>query len=233
MSRCSIDVAGLSPTQSQNGPAGGADACSIPLGSDTPLADTIEILASGCAGECISIDNMLSALGPKCFPGLLFLFAAPNMLPTPPGLDIALSIPLSLLSLQLIWGARRPWLPAWIRRREISTERFAKLGERLSSITRRGELLLNRRLDMLTGLPARRLIGLVCLALAALLALPIPLGNAAPGAAISLFALGMMARDGIAVLAGAGATIASGVIAGGFGYAAFESVGWLFRRFTG
>lgn len=207
--------------------AGEGNACAVSPGSDTLLTDTLDVLASGCAGECISFDDLTSTLGAKCFAGLLFLLAAPNIFPTPPGVDIALSIPLAILSVQLIFGARRPWLPGWVLRREVSTERFAKVVERLSPVTRRVELVLKRRLDMLTGVIGRRLIAIVSLSLAIMLALPIPLGNAVPGAAISLFALGLLYRDGIAVLAGIGATFASAAILVGVGYGAFELGEWL------
>jgi hypothetical protein len=210
-----------------------ANACAVSPGSATRLTDTLDVLASGCAGERISLDDLTSTLGEKCFAGLIFLLAAPNMLPLPPGCDIALSVPLAILSAQLVLGVRRPWLPAWLRRREVTTERFAKLVERLSPMTRRAEILLSRRLDVLTGLVGRRLLGLLCLALAVLLGLPVPLGNAVPGAAISLFALGLLARDGVAVLAGIAATIASIAIVAGLGYAAVEAWSWLVEKMLG
>src|SRR6185369_3699879 len=122
-----------------------SNACAVSPGSETVLTDTLDVLAEGCAGERISIDDLTSALGTKCFAGLLFLLAAPNTVPTPPFVDIALSIPLAILSAQLILGVRRPWLPAWILRREVSTEKFAFVVERLGPITRRAELVLKRR----------------------------------------------------------------------------------------
>ncbi|ATE65450.1 exopolysaccharide biosynthesis protein [Rhizorhabdus dicambivorans] len=203
------------------------DACAVSPSSDTLLTDTLEVLASGCAGDCISIDDVTSALGSKCFAGLLFLLAAPNIFPTPPFVDIALSIPLMILSAQLAFGVRRPWLPAWLLRREVATERFAAIAGRLSPVSRRVETVLKRRIAPLTGILGHRLIGLACLALAIMLALPIPFGNALPGAAIALFALGLLNRDGIAVLAGVAATLASGGVAAGLGYGAFRIGEWI------
>ncbi|WP_340313889.1 exopolysaccharide biosynthesis protein [Rhizorhabdus argentea] len=213
--------------------AADANACAVSPVSATRLTDTLDVLASGCAGARISLDDLTSTLGEKCFAGLIFLLAAPNMLPLPPGCDIALSVPLIILSAQLVLGVRRPWLPAWIRRREVTTERFAKAVERLRPLTRRAEILLSRRLDALTGLAGRRMLGLLCLALAVLLALPVPLGNAVPAAAISLFALGLLARDGIAVLAGVAVMIASVAIVAGLGYAAIEAWVWFVEKMPG
>lgn len=201
--------------------------CAVAPGSETLLSDTLDILASGCAGDTISVDDLTSTLGTKCFAGLLFCLAAPNIVPTPPFVDIALSIPLAILSVQLIAGMRRPWLPAWILRREVSTDRFATVVARLSPLTRRVEIVMKRRLTPLTGVIGHRVIALVCLALSVVLALPIPLGNAVTGGAIALFALGLMYRDGVAVLAGAAATAAAGAIAAGIGYGTFRMFDWL------
>lgn len=208
-------------------PARTNQSCAVSPGSDTLLSDALEVLASGCAGECISIDDLTATLGSKCFAGLLFLLAAPNILPTPPFVDLALSIPLMILSAQLILGVRRPWLPAWVLRREVSTQSFARIAVRLSPICRRVEAVLKRRLPVLTGIVGHRLIGVACLALSIMLALPIPLGNALPGTAIALFALGLLNRDGVAIFAGMAAAAASGVVVIAFGYGAFRAGEWL------
>lgn len=204
-----------------------APACAVPASSDARLSDTIEILSSGCAGDSLSFDDLTSTLGDKCFAGILFLLAAPNILPMPPGVSGATGVVLALLSAQLVLGLRRPWFPGFLLRREVSTEKFAAVGTRLEPLTRRAEALITRRLDPLTGLVGRRLIGLMCLFLAVVLALPIPFGNVVPAAAIALFALGLLARDGVAVLAGVAATIGTGAVLAGVGYGAFEAIEWI------
>lgn len=212
---------------------GEAIACAVSPSSEARLSDTLDILSSGCVGDRISFDDLTSTLGDKCYAGLLFLLAAPNMLPTPPGASAILGVPLIILSAQLMLGLRRPWFPGFVLNRDVSTEKFAKVGERLEPLTRRAEGLLSRRLDLLTGVVGRRVVGLICLLLAIMLALPVPLGNVVPAAAISLFALGLLARDGWAVLAGIAATGASAAIAIGVGYGAFEAGEWLLGKITG
>lgn len=207
-----------------------APACAVPASSDARLSDTIEILSSGCAGDSISFDDLTSTLGDKCFAGMLFLLAAPNILPMPPGVSGATGVALALLSAQLVIGLRRPWFPGFMLRREVSTEKFAAIGTRLEPLTRRAEALITRRLDVLTGLVGRRLIGLMCVFLAVVLALPIPFGNVVPAAAIALFALGLLARDGAAVLAGVAATIGTGAVLAGLSYGAVEAIEWIGRQ---
>jgi hypothetical protein len=50
-------------------------------------------------------------------------------------------------------------------------------------------------------------IGLICLVLAMIITLPIPLRHVAPGTAICLLALGLMERDGVVVGIGFGAAV--------------------------
>ena len=71
-------------------------------------------------------------------------------------------------------------------------------------------------------------VGVICLILALIITLPIPLGHVVPGTAIALFSLGMMERDGITVWAGlvtALAGIALVILASQGVYAGFDH--WL------
>ena len=58
-----------------------------------------------------------------------------------------------------------------------------------------------------------RLASAVCVVLALILVLPIPLGNMAPAFAISMLALGFLRRDGLLVLAGIATAFASLAVA--------------------
>jgi hypothetical protein len=73
-------------------------------------------------------------------------------------------------------------------------------------------------------------IGLICLLLAIVLTLPVPLGNMLPALAISLLALGVLERDGLWVLAGFAAAIASGVVVSGVLYAVAKTSIYFFTQ---
>jgi len=209
-----------------------ASVCEVSPSSDARLSDTLDVLASGCAGDRISFDDLTSTLGDRCYAGLLFLLAAPNILPTPPGTSGILGVPLIILSAQLMLGLRRPSFPRFVLTREISTEMFAKVAGRLEPMTRRAERLLTRRLDPLTGLIGRRAIGLACLLLSVVLALPVPLGNVLPAIAITFFALALLKRDGLAVVAALAASLLSAIVVVGVGYGAVEGGEWLLGQFA-
>ena len=181
-----------------------------------PLSQVLHDLADDPIRERISIADLLVALGDRAIGALLFIFAFPNVLPTPPGTSAVLGAPLLFLSVQLAFG-RTPWLPAIITTRSMSRDDFQSLIHRVGPWLARAEKLLKPRMSSLAVPPMEYLIGLLCLVLALLLALPIPLGNMLPALAISLIALGVLERDGLWVLAGmitAGLaiTVVSGVV---------------------
>ena len=73
-------------------------------------------------------------------------------------------------------------------------------------------------------------VGLVCLLLAAVLVLPIPLGNMLPALAISLMALGVLERDGLWVLAGLIVAAISTVVVSGVVFAMIKTTLFLFTQ---
>ena len=117
------------------------------------------------------------------------------------------------------------WLRRWVLTFEIRlgsrryifsdpVRRFVRRrpnGMSVLKLVRAIERLSRPRLAFLTGEVADTITGLVCVALALIMALPVPFGDALPGLALLLFALGMMQRDGYAVLLGIVATAACGL----------------------
>ncbi|MXQ14088.1 exopolysaccharide biosynthesis protein [Microvirga makkahensis] len=157
----------------------------------------------------ISIGNVLNVFGGRAFGALMLLFAAPNMLPLPPGMSAVLGAPLLFLTAQLMLGRPTLWMPRFVCERSIPRSFFALLAARLSPILRRAERLLRPRMGLLLHPLSERIVGAACLVLAAILFLPIPFGNIPPAFAISAFALGILERDGLAMLIGWLAAIGS------------------------
>ena len=61
------------------------------------------------------------------------------------------------------------------------------------------EKVIHPRLKWMAGDWVMMPVGAICLLLAVIITLPIPLGHMVPGAAISVLALGMIERDGLAI----------------------------------
>lgn len=104
-------------------------------------------------------------------------------------------------------GSRTYGFSDWARQLVRRRVRETGLLPRIRGVER----LTRPRLLALTGEIADVVTGLVCVLLALVMALPIPFGDALPGIALVLFAMGMMQRDGVAILLGVVATAACGL----------------------
>lgn len=165
----------------------------------------------------------MEALGDRALGALMFIFAVPNILPVPPGTSAVLGTPLVFLAAQMTFG-RQPWLPALVAKRSLSREDFAVLMGRAIPWLVKAEKLLRPRMTALASPPVEYALGLVCLLLALVLALPIPLGNMLPALAISVLALGMLERDGCWIVAGLAAAMVAAAVVSGVVFALMKAV---------
>lgn len=184
----------------------------------TPLSLTLRTLADDTRRERVSMADLLDVLGDRALAALLFIFAVPNVLPMPPGTSALLGAPLVFLAAQLALG-RRPWLPGAIASRSLKREDFAAIVRRIQPWLLRAERLLRPRATALARPPVEYLLGVVCLLLAIVVLLPVPLGNMLPALAISLLALGILEHDGLWILAGLATAAVSAVVVSGVVFA--------------
>jgi hypothetical protein len=158
----------------------------------------------------LSLGDLVRHMGERAFGMLMFIFAIPNVLPTPPGTSAILGLPLLYLSFRLLLGYQTVSLPRSIGNRIIRQTVVVRFKDKATSFLRRFEWLLVPRLSWFSKSDAaERAIGLVAFVLSLILFLPIPAGNIMPAAAIAVLALGLAARDGLAVLAGYALSAAS------------------------
>lgn len=160
----------------------------------------------------LSFSELAARLHSRAWGGLLFIFAAINVLPLPPGTSSFFALPLLIVSAQLVFGRATPWFPARLDRRGVTKQELKKLVDKMQWLEVRVERLFKPRIPALTGPMAARLIGLVCFLLALAAAIPIPLFHMAPAAAILLFGLALIYRDGALVIVGAFATVGAIVV---------------------
>ena len=149
-----------------------------------------DIVTSIDTQQPLSIGTLVDAFGERAFGALMFVFAVPNVVPTPPGTSAVLGLPLVILTFQLMIGRQRLWLPNAVRKRMISGAMFEGFAKRAVPVMARFERVLKPRVSFLAATDlAERVIGIVAFALAVILFLPIPLVNILPAAAITLSAL--------------------------------------------
>ena len=163
-------------------------------------------------GEIVAHAEGDGGLGP-----VLFVLTLPVLLPLPPGVSMVLALPLLLVSLQIVAGRRKLWLPKMFAERSMERGALVKALRRILPLLGRMETLVRPRLRFLTGRTGVRVIGVACTLIAIVLILPIPFANLVPALALGMFSLGLTRKDGLLVLAGYGLmTLAVAVIVLGF-----------------
>jgi hypothetical protein len=170
------------------------------LGAGQGLSELLEAHAAAVTNERVSFGDIADCLGRKSICVWLLVLALPMAFPIQvPGISVLFGVPLMFVSAQLMLGYRRAWLPRLLARRSITRSDYLAMVARMQPTLRRLERLVCPRATWLANGWARVPIGLICLVLAAIITLPVPLGHVVPGIAICLLALGLMEGDGLVV----------------------------------
>lgn len=167
-----------------------------------PRLSTILQLLAGSDEERITIGRLVEAFADRAFGALMFIFALPNVIPMPPGTSAVLGLPLVVIAAQLTIGRKTLWLPKSLLNRTIRTVDLQRIHNVVGRYIRAIERLLSPRLTFFFGPVGDRVIGAICLLMAVILFLPIPLGNMLPALAIACFSLSLLERDGVMALVG-------------------------------
>ncbi|WEK39581.1 MAG: exopolysaccharide biosynthesis protein [Candidatus Brevundimonas colombiensis] len=173
------------------------------------FSDVLEEIGES-ADPKLKLEELVAAFGERGFGAMILILSMLALLPWPPGGKAVFAVPIILMSLELAFQRDAIWLPRWALNASISRPAYRAGVSRIMKAVRYVENLTRPRLPFLTGEIADTVTGLVCVLLALIMALPIPFGDALPGIALVFFALGMMQRDGIAILIGAVFTGACG-----------------------
>ena len=163
---------------------------------DTPIqrvSDLLDHLSRTWPHELVSLGDVTRLLGERGYGVLMFVLVLPGAVP---GVASIAAIPLALVAVQLAIGLPRPWLPRFLAARSLSRAEFARMVARVVPYLTRIERLLRPRFMVLTGPLGERVLGVVCLALALLLAVPI-LFNWPLVVPIALMSLAVIERDGV------------------------------------
>jgi len=169
-------------------------------GRSRRLSEMLQALAASQTSERIDLAAIARFMGRGSIAALLIVLALPMAVPIPlPGISVIFGIPLIVVSGQLLLGRRDAWLPRGLARRSLAAADLALVVGRVLPRLRVLERLVEPRLEWLTGDWATMPVGAVCLLLAIVITLPIPLGHVLPGTAIVVLALGLLERDGVVV----------------------------------
>ncbi len=184
----------------------------IPTPQPLALSQRLARIIAEEGPDRLSFTALATQLHSRAWGGLLLIFAAINLLPLPPGTSAFFALPILIVSAQMVFGRSTPWFPARLNRRGVTKQELGRLIGKIEWLEERIERILKPRLPGLTGPAATRIIGAVCFILALVAAIPVPLFHVAPAAAIVLFGLALIYRDGALVVVAAVASVLSLVI---------------------
>lgn len=169
------------------------------------LSSLLNDLKHAVQGDHVSVRFILEEFHERGFGFFLFLMALPMALPlpVPPGVNVLLASPLLLLTGQQALGRHTIWLPERLRQKKFQSGKVVKLIDKALPFVQKLELLCRPRLGFITQGIFLNLIGVFGFIMALSICVPIPLTNTVPSFGIALMAVGVLMRDGLAVLAGA------------------------------
>jgi hypothetical protein len=153
--------------------------------------------------DALTIEEIVSELGPRSLPASLMIFTIPEVLPIPlPGLSTAVVIPTGIISYQMLRGKEEISLPRWILDRSVPRSAFNACVTTILPFLEKAEGKVRPRLRWMSTRAAKRFIGFFVLLMAAIIALPIPFTNMPFAIAIFIIALGLAEQDGALISLG-------------------------------
>src|SRR5439155_863840 len=99
----------------------------------------------------LSFSELAAQLHARAWGALLFIFAAINVLPLPPGTSAFFAIPILIVSAQMVFGRETPWFPARIDRRGVKKQELQRLINKMEWLETRVERIFKPRLASFTG----------------------------------------------------------------------------------
>nr|WP_245425889.1 exopolysaccharide biosynthesis protein [Rhizobium sp. J15] len=151
----------------------------------------------------LSIGEALETMGRTSIAFTILFLAIPALTPIPGPFGMVFGTALALVSLQIVAGGRKVWLPAVIRNRQVSLTALDLVVRHAVPVIARVEKVVRAgRLKALTGPMVQVLLGIPVFLLAVVIALPIPFGNILPVFSLVVLAVALMERDGLVTLIG-------------------------------
>jgi hypothetical protein len=190
-----------------------------------PTSTVMHELLDHAPGDKVSLGWVIEQLGERSFGLLMFLLA---LIALVPGLSGFIGVLLMIPAFQMIMARHVPVLPRFITRRQIPTQRFARLIGRMVPLLRRAERLFKPRWPTPFE-TTRRVVGVVIMLLGVTLIEPIPFSHVIPSLVIMLVALAYLEEDGIMLCVALAVALASLAITGATVWGTVAGVNFLER----
>lgn len=155
--------------------------------------------------EHVSLGLILEVVGHRSFGPILLMAGLVMLAPIIgdiPGVPVMMGVLVVLTAGQLLFRREHLWLPRWLLKRSVAQDKLDKALGWMQSPARFVDRLLRQRLTMFTEGAGVYVIAIVCIVIAA--ATPVmeavPFSANGAGAALTAFALSLIAHDGLLTL---------------------------------
>jgi hypothetical protein len=152
--------------------------------------------------EHITLDQLADTLGERAFGVVMLLFALPNCIPAPPGMNSVFGIPLLLYAAQLMRGRGKPWQPQFIAKKKFKKETLIRLLEAAEPKLKKIEKLCRPRFLFMTSDVAERLTAFYIVLLSVCIIIPLWGTNFIPAFAAALLSIALIEQDGLLTIIG-------------------------------
>ncbi len=166
-----------------------------------PIVQRLRDAAAAIQDERVSMRVMAQAHGPEARGTLLLLLAMPCLLPVP-GLGTVLGLGMAALAVAMWKGHCEPCLPQRVAELELPRHWAQRVLVGLASAHALAGCHARARMSHLVTSGRRSATALAVGLMAAIVVMPIPFGNLLPAVALVFIWLGLVFRDGAAVILG-------------------------------
>ncbi len=181
------------------------------------LEHILEVLGEAAEGhDRVTVRTMCKAIGARSFGPLLLLVGLIALSPliAIPTIPTIVAMTVLLIVGQLLFRRKHFWLPDWLLRRSISSQRFKKALKFLHKPARFIDRFLRPRLTKLTRGAGAYGVAIACVIVACMMPIMeiVPFAAHSAGAALTAFALALMAQDGLLALIALGFTLGAAAL---------------------
>jgi len=170
---------------------------------EVPLSDVIEGLLLEAGAQPVTLGELIDRTAERGFGLLMLILGLPMLIPIlPPGSSTIVGPIYAVFAVQMLRGARHPWVPGRLRDRVLSARTVAALRTRGLPIIRTAERFSRPRGLWLSEQVVVRLVGVMVFLMGVILLSPLPFLNTLPAVSVMLIGMGLLNHDAAFMLAG-------------------------------
>ncbi len=167
------------------------------------LSDVIDGVLFEAGVQPVTLGELIDRTAERGFGLLMMILGLPMLIPIlPPGSSTIVGPIYAVFAVQMLRGARHPWVPLRLRHRVLSAQTVAALRTRGLPIIRKAERLSRPRGLWLSEQVVLRLAGIMVFLMGVILLSPLPFLNTLPAVSVMLIGMGLLNRDAAFMLAG-------------------------------